>query len=118
MIQYQNIYHALGSGPFTFQVILYPNGNILFQYLHMNGTLDEATVGIQNAEGNDGLTIAYNTIYLEDSLAVLISKHSWLTAEPLSGIIPPLSQQNITLKFRTQNFPLGDLLGQFANRKQ
>jgi hypothetical protein len=45
---------------------------------------------------------------LEDSLAVLISKHSWLTAEPLSGIIPPQSQQDIRLKFRTQNFPLGE----------
>ncbi len=108
VIQYQNIYSALGGGPFTFQVILYPNGNILFQYLHMDGALDGATVGIQNAEGNDGLLIAYNTTYLEDSLAVLISKHSWLTAEPLSGIIPPQSQQDIRLKFRTQNFPLGE----------
>lgn len=108
VIQYQNVYHALGSGPFTFQVVLYPNGNILFQYLHMNGDIDGATVGIQNAEGNDGLLIAYNTSYVEDSLAVLISKHSWLTAEPLSGVIPPQSQQDIRLRFRTQNFPLGE----------
>jgi hypothetical protein len=108
IIQYQNIYRVMGDGPFNFQVILYANGNIILQYLNMNGTVTEATVGIQNADANDGLLVVHNDSYLEDSLAVLISKHSWLTAEPLSGTIPAQSQMDLILKFRTQNFPLGD----------
>jgi uncharacterized repeat protein (TIGR01451 family) len=38
--------------------------------------LDEATIGVQNADGAQGLTVAYNEAYVRDGLAVLISPPS------------------------------------------
>ena len=44
----------------TFEVVLYPNGNICYQYRDLNGILDESTVGIEDADGVDGLTYLNN----------------------------------------------------------
>ena len=42
---------------YDFQIVLYPNGEIDLNYNTLSGTHD-ATVGIQNSSGNDGLQIA------------------------------------------------------------
>ena len=44
----------------TFETILYKNGDICFQYQTLSGILDEATVGIEDADGTDGLTYLHN----------------------------------------------------------
>ena len=57
--------------PMTFQVILYENGLIRFQYQDVNAaTTNLGTVGIENLAGDDGLQAAFNTDYIEDGLAV------------------------------------------------
>ncbi len=43
----------------TFQVVLYPNGIIRFNYLDMNGMVNSATVGIQGRDGGDGWYLEY-----------------------------------------------------------
>ena len=65
----------LGSGgPYTFQAILHRSGTIIYQYREMQGTrLNEATIGIQNADGTEGLTVVYNQNYVHDGLAVRIA---------------------------------------------
>ncbi|GAB4369680.1 MAG: hypothetical protein Kow0042_11540 [Calditrichia bacterium] len=108
VIQFENVYRFGGGGPYNFEVILYDNGNILFQYLSLDSLQHDYTVGIQNHLADDGLTVAYNEIYLKDSLAVLISKHSWASISPVSGIIPGQSQDILDLKLKTHNFPTGD----------
>ncbi len=108
VIMYQNVYTVLNGGPYTFEIVLYDNGNIVFQYLELDSLQHDYTVGIQNHDAQDGLTIAYNEPYLHDSLAVLISKHSWLTVEPLSGTIPAQSSLDLTLTIKTHNFPVGE----------
>lgn len=105
---YQNVYRVTGEGPYTFEVVLYNNGNILFQYKELNNILADYTVGIQNHTADDGLTIAFNTPYLHDSLAVLISKHSWVSVQPMSGTIPGGQSLTLQLTFQTNNFPQGD----------
>ena len=51
----------LGSGELlTFQVILFENGDILFNYLDLNGDLIQATVGIEDGDGVDGITVLHN----------------------------------------------------------
>jgi PKD repeat protein len=49
----------LGSpeSSYTFQVVMTPNGNITFQYLHMVGDVCNATVGIEDPWGTDGLQV-------------------------------------------------------------
>ncbi|GAB4336367.1 MAG: hypothetical protein Kow0037_17550 [Calditrichia bacterium] len=108
IVQYQNVHTVTGSGPYTFQAILFDNGNIKFQYLQLDSLENAYTVGIQNHNATDGLTIAFNEAYLHDSLAVLISKHSWLKVAPMAGTIPPQSQTTLTATIQTHSFPLGE----------
>lgn len=108
VLLYQNVYRVSGEGPYTFETVLYNNGNILFQYLNLDSLVDDYTVGIQDHLAQDGLTIAYNSPYLHDSLAVLISKHSWVSVTPMSGTIQPGETTPLQLTFRTHEFPEGD----------
>ncbi|MCP4711709.1 MAG: fibronectin type III domain-containing protein, partial [Planctomycetes bacterium] len=103
IVQYTDLpHHSYGGpgGPYTFQVILMPNGRIVFQYLEMASLLNSATVGIENSNGSDGLGIVFNNNYVHDNLAVQISAGpDWLTVEPLTAVVPPGSFVNFNVNF-------------------
>ena len=87
------------SSIMTFQAILYPSGEIRFQYLRMTGTTNSATVGIQDSSRTVGLLMAFNQTYVRDSLAVrIVPLPQWLDVEPAAGILPPGGRQNVTLR--------------------
>jgi hypothetical protein len=91
----------------TFQVILFPNGTILYQYLTMTGTLNSATIGIQDATRTIGLTVAHNVNYIHNNMAIRIqASPDWLSAAPLSGVIPAGGQKIVNV-----NFNATDLFG-------
>src|SRR5206468_10203289 len=74
----------------TFQCILYPSGEIRFQYQHMNGTVNNATLGIQDSSRTVGLLVAFNQDYVHDGLAVrIVPLRQWLSVEPASGFLLP-----------------------------
>jgi hypothetical protein len=50
----------------TFEAFLYENGNICYQYADLNGTLDSATIGIEDGDGVDGLAYLTDQSGLED----------------------------------------------------
>ena len=87
-------YNSPGS-QYTFQVILYPDGTIVYQYRNMvNGSRTaSATIGIENRGGTEGLQVSYNRSYVQNHLAVKIERHGSSslnsTAAPLSPIIYP-----------------------------
>lgn len=86
VVQWTNARSVSGNGLFTFQLILTPRGNIIFQYLRMQGATNFSTVGIQNSDGSEGLEVAFNTDFVRDSLAVLIERPSnWLSFLPNNG---------------------------------
>jgi subtilisin family serine protease len=89
IVQYTDVPILGSGGSLTFQIILNHNGNIKFQYLDMAGTLTYATTGIENEDGADGLQIAFNTEYVHDNLAVLISsKPDFISSiTPVSGSV-------------------------------
>lgn len=108
IILYENVYRVTGEGPYTFEIILYDNENIVLQYLDLQNLLDDYTVGIQNHLADDGLTVAYNEPYLHDSLAVLFSRATWVSVSPMSGMIAAQSQTDLQLTFITNEFPEDD----------
>ena len=73
VVSYVEVPRYVSGGPYTFQVILRADASITCQYQSMVEPLDEATIGIQNADGTQGLTVAYNEACVHDGLAVLIS---------------------------------------------
>ncbi len=90
VVEYQNVFLLGGSQPLTFEIILFPSGTILYQYQSLLGPTQFCTVGIQNASQTDGLTIAFDTPYLHDNLAIRIaSAPSWLSVTPEEGTVPP-----------------------------
>lgn len=98
VVSYLGVAPGTGSGALTFQAILHDDGRVVYQYQTMTGTLNSATVGLENATGTDGLTIAYNTDYVADNLAVeIFTLPTWLTVSPTSGTIAAGTTGDVTL---------------------
>ncbi len=96
IVQYTDIQPFGGGSPYTFQVILKADGTMLYQYLSMQGDLVDATIGIEDATGSDGLEIVFNAPYVHDNLAIRIAAESgWVSENPTSGTIPAGGSANI-----------------------
>ncbi len=97
---------------FSYQVILYPNGNVLYQYKDLAGTVNSSTVGIQNGAQNDGLTVVYNAEYLHTGMAVLFStRPAWLSVSPESGTVAPGQCLEMTVTMDASALDEGDYTG-------
>jgi FlgD Ig-like domain len=100
IVQWNNARSVSGNGVFTFQLILTPKGNIVFQYLRLAGAVNFSTIGIQNSDGSEGLEVAFNTDFARDSLAVLIERpSSWLSFSPNNGRLAAGSRATVQVKF-------------------
>ncbi|NQT64515.1 MAG: hypothetical protein HQ556_16250 [Candidatus Marinimicrobia bacterium] len=75
----------------TFQLILMADGNMILQYLEMEGIGTSSTVGIQNVLKNKGLQICYNSPNsINDGTAILIHRQSsWLIVNKWTDVIAP-----------------------------
>lgn len=109
IVQYTAVPHIGGDGPFTFQIVLRPDGEILYRYLSMLDPLNEATIGIENADGTDGLQIAFNAAYVRDSLAVrfFLPDAPWVSENPVYGVVPPLGTRTIDVMFDALDLVVG-----------
>ena len=100
IVQYSNVRRFWDPYEYTFQVHLYANGMILFQYLSMGPESEWASIGIENADGTDGLQVAFNTEYVENNLAVRItSMPKWLSLSSTSGTVPAGEEHAVTVGF-------------------
>jgi hypothetical protein len=76
IVQYQGIQHFGGSAPYTFQVILWSNGEIHYQYLDVTaGGTGSVTVGVENSAGSIGLMANYQNggSAIKDGLAMIFA---------------------------------------------
>ncbi len=113
IVQYTDIPpFALGetNDSYTFQVILTADDGVRYQYLSMDGAVNEATVGTENADGLDGLQVAFNTSYVEDGLAVDIAAVPDFIADvsPASGSLSSGSSDDITVTLDATGVDAGD----------
>src|SRR5262249_34497929 len=62
IVQYENLYRFDAFGPpfFSFEILLYPSGEIVYQYRTLGAVTNSATIGTQNDMQNDGLLVAFN----------------------------------------------------------
>ena len=105
IVQYDNVIHyGQSGGPyFTFQVQLYPNGTILYQYLTLGAIQNSVTIGIQNATKDDGLTVVYNATYVHENMAIRIaSSPDWMSANPLAGTVAPGDTAHVNVRFNAE----------------
>ena len=101
IVEYQGVPRYSTLELYTMQVHLYPSGRIEYHYQTMQtGRLDEATIGIQNGDGTDGLTVAFNALYVHDAMAIRFqAQEPWLSATPVSGTVAPGTSLDVTVGF-------------------
>jgi subtilisin family serine protease len=123
IIEYYQVSAWTGYEPATWEVILYANGNILFQYqdVIVGNYADyggSATVGIQGNQMT-GLQYSYNAPALSAGLAICFSYPGqgtdcsgyrdvpWLSAAPTSGDLPADSSLPLDITFDATAVPAG-----------
>jgi subtilisin family serine protease len=75
IVEYVNyINEFFMDAPWHFQVLLYRNGNIKFQYNLDQGLANTrlGTIGVENENGSDGVRVAAFQNFIEDKLAVML----------------------------------------------
>ena len=108
IVEWKNVPHFYNDGSYTFEVILYPDGDILYQYNSMVGDLQSSTIGVENSTGTVGLQVVYNASYVHNELATLITtSYGWLDEEPEMGAVLPGSSADITVTFNTTDMTQG-----------
>ena len=104
IVQYSNFPFFNGQGNLNFQAHLFENGDIMFYYDEMDGSLYSSTIGIENREATDGLQVIYNGNYLSSYHAIKISYNApWVELDKWQGEIAENSPETITVNF-PQNF--------------
>ncbi len=109
IVQYDAVVHYSTTTPETFQVILNADGSIIYQYHTVNAG-GGCCVGIENAAGDDGLTVAFNSSYLHSGLAIRFATEpplTWVTANPLFGSVAVGNNNAVTLHFDATGLALG-----------
>ncbi|MBN2566068.1 MAG: S8 family serine peptidase [Candidatus Eisenbacteria bacterium] len=108
IIEFHDVTGSGSGGPYSFEVILYPTGMIELQYLTMCPPFTGATIGIQNAEGNDGLQLACDALYVHDNLAVrFTAMPGWLAVLSSSGVVRAGDSQALTAVFEASGLEQG-----------
>lgn len=109
-VSWVGVPHRSTGGPYTFQAMLYPSGEIRFQYLSLGASPQSATIGLQNASRTSGLTVVRDTAYAHDSLAIRLRPLTeWLTVSPTSGRVAAGDSLDLALRFDASGLPGGYL---------
>jgi subtilisin family serine protease len=111
IISYHDVPHHPPSGPggpYTFQVILYPNGKIVYQYLSIPLLPNSCTIGIQNASRTIALQAVFNDNYVHDNLAIQIQRTAdWLSVTPTGGTIAGRQFTDLDVRYDTAGMDPG-----------
>ncbi len=108
IIQFTNWKKYSGTSSLTFQVIINSGGKIMVYYKDMTGTLNSATIGLENAAGTVGLQTAFNANYVHNNMAVKYSAEpDWVAANNVSGSLTMGNSAAVQLTFKSEDFPAG-----------
>lgn len=95
-------YSAATGDVVNAEIILYADGTIRYQYLTIAAGFDIAScaIGIENADGTDGLEVAYLTSYLHDGLSIQFYRpEQWLELDQLFGDLSAGQADTVDCKF-------------------
>ncbi|MBX2990546.1 MAG: choice-of-anchor D domain-containing protein [Bacteroidetes bacterium] len=102
IVQYTNVPHygTTEPGLYTFQIILKPSGDVLYQYQDMQQTLTSSTIGIENGDGSIALQVVSSAAYMHNNLAILLTRDAvpWLSTDITQGILAPSDSVNVKVQ--------------------
>ncbi len=112
IVEWKDVPHYSTGGPYTYQVILYNDGRIYYQYQTMNSPLNSATIGTENVGGATGLQVVFDNNYIHNNLAIKIEKGlGWVDEVPNQGTIGPGGNQNVVVTFNSTGLSIGQYSG-------
>lgn len=112
IVEWRDAVHYAVGGPYTFQVLLSPNGTIEFQYLSVASPADRATIGVQDETGTRGLTLAHDAAYAHAGLRVKIQRQpEWLSLAPDSGVVAPGEEDTLLAGMSARGYADGVYTG-------
>ena len=95
IVEWDSVYHYGSSSPEKFEIILYDpahyttptgDGEIVVQYL-ISPTQDDFSMGIENADGSDGIGYYIDGVYGESADEIVAGRViKFTTNEPLTGV--------------------------------
>ncbi|MGL1934436.1 MAG: C25 family cysteine peptidase [Fibrobacterales bacterium] len=110
IVQFNHMVKKYFIGTLTFQVVLNVDGSVAFNYKDVETVADlqSATIGIQDADGAIGFSVAHNEAYLHDSLSVEIYNPFKLVSSHYDGE-SITSYQNVldSLLLAPRDLPVG-----------
>ncbi|MCF7811230.1 tandem-95 repeat protein, partial [bacterium] len=103
VISWDNIPGYGGGTRQTFQLIISGDGSIKFQYGDDNNAGRNTSIGIQNGDGTDGLSIHYGSEDAgPDGRAYRIMR-SWVRLDPVAAEIDPNDEMDVTVVLDATN---------------
>lgn len=115
IVSFVDVENYGNGGALNFQAILYPNGQIIFQYGNLDPGGDNLygnTIGIENASGTDGLQIAFNQVYVHEQLAVRIYPPVfWMSSDIHDGVLETGEEITATITFDATDLEERDYTG-------
>ncbi|MFZ1320672.1 MAG: hypothetical protein WAT71_03875 [Ignavibacteria bacterium] len=112
IVEYKDVPHYSSGGPYTFEVIIYSDGRIYFQYQNIGTVNNSNTVGIENSTGTIASQMVFNNIYVHNLLAIKLEKGiAWVDESPIAGTVNPLSNQNVNVTFNSTGLSAGVYTG-------
>ncbi|HEY6195720.1 MAG TPA: S8 family serine peptidase [Candidatus Eisenbacteria bacterium] len=113
VVEWKDAVHFSGTSPYTFQVFLWPSGEIEFQYRAFPELPNPATIGLQDETGTIGLRVAYNVPYAHPGLRVRLShQDDWLKLDRTAGSIPPGGTDTLHVTFDAREYKDGNYAGE------
>lgn len=110
VVQYQDIRRYGSSDSVTAQVIIKSTGSILYQYKKVDDA-SSCTVGIQNADGTEGLSYSFNESGKIDAglaLEFIAPEPLWASLSKQAGIIAPGDSETIVVSADASDLEPGD----------
>jgi hypothetical protein len=98
--QYGRYGGSYSNARITVQLLLTPRHEIYIHYADIvdNWPLANGTIGIENADGTDGLQVAHLEAYIEPGLTLYFADTpAWLDLSAAGGVVSPSTTQPITL---------------------
>ena len=113
-VQFDSVPPYSGGGTYTFQIVLASTGSITFYYKTMTGTVNDATVGIQNGDTNSphGRQVTYNQAYITNGLAVQFHSVAtgpgpWLQLKNYTGTVAAYDSASVDVTLSTAGLSAG-----------
>jgi len=98
---------------YSFQVVMYPNGEFDFNYLNLEGDFSSSTIGIQNQNGSDGILMSYDSPSLvNNNFSIFISQApQWISILNNQGSVSYNQSINEIVTLDAANLIAGEYSG-------